>query len=152
MMTSANIAAIVNNDTSSPETATHLRQSDEIADELAAADRVVIATPMYNLFIPAGLKAYIDLLIRRGKNFEDSPTGPAGLLADRPLLVIVTAGGPCQAIDQDFLHSYFTRVFGFIGIHQVQLITADKLNMSESLINHSLEVARQHIGTTVAKL
>lgn len=146
-LTCENLAAIVESDNSTPATAAHLQQADEVADEIAAADRIVIATPMYNLFIPAGLKAYIDLLIRRGKNFEDSPTGPQGLLTDRPLLVIITSGGPFQTIDRDFLHSYFKRTFGFIGIHQVELITAENLNMTEPLAQASLQAAQTAITT-----
>ena len=147
LMTSANMAAIIDNDSSTPATAAHLQQADNVADEIATADRIVIATPMYDLFIPAGLKAYIDLLIRRGKNFEDSPTGPRGLLADRPLLVIITSGGPFQAIDQDYLHSYFKRTFGFIGIHNVELITAENLNMAEPLAEASRQAAQTAITT-----
>lgn len=147
LMTSENMAAIVSNDSSTPATAAHLQLSDEIADEVAAADRIVIAMPIYNLFMPAGLKAYIDLLIRRGKNFKDSPTGPQGLLTDRPLLVIVTSGGPLQAIDKNFLHNYFKRTFGFIGIHNVELITAENLNTTKSLAETSLLAAQRAIAT-----
>lgn len=145
-MTPQNITAIVNGDSSTPESAAHLKESDELSDELDSSDLIIIATPLYNLFVPAGLKAYIDLLIRKGKNFEDSPTGPKGLLNDRPLLVLLTCGGPLLESDKDYLTSYFKRTFGFIGVHNVSLIAAEKLNMGDELANKSIQAVKNEIN------
>ena len=38
--------------------------SDRLVDELLAADAIVIGVPMYNLSIPAALKAWIDQIVR----------------------------------------------------------------------------------------
>ena len=38
--------------------------SDQLVDELLAADVVVLGAPMWNLSIPASLKAWIDLIVR----------------------------------------------------------------------------------------
>ena len=43
--------------------------SDELIAELAAADEIIIGTPMYNFAIPAALKAWIDHVVRSGKTF-----------------------------------------------------------------------------------
>jgi len=47
-----------------PKLAKAIALSDELIDEFFAADRYVPAVPMYNFSIPAGLKSYIDHIVR----------------------------------------------------------------------------------------
>ena len=144
-ITPKNISAIVHGDSSTPEAAAHLKESNELSDELEAADQLIIATPLYNLFVPAGLKAYIDLIVRRDKTFRDTPSGPKPLLANRPVLVIITAGGPFLNSDNKFLTTYFKRTFGFIGIHDVTLIYAENQNMGEKSAKQGFIAAKHEI-------
>src|SRR5687767_4950312 len=53
--------------------------SNQYVDELLAADEVVIATPMFNLNLPAALKAWIDQVVRAGHTFAVNPDGFVGL-------------------------------------------------------------------------
>jgi FMN-dependent NADH-azoreductase len=46
-----------------------LSQSDQLVDELVAADFVVIGAPMYNFGVPSTLKAWIDNIVRVGRTF-----------------------------------------------------------------------------------
>ena len=62
-----------------PEMAAVLGESDELVAELAAADEIVIGTPMYNFAVPAVLKAWIDQVVRFNVTF----TLEGGLLPDR---------------------------------------------------------------------
>ena len=48
--------------------------SDRLVDELLAADIVVLGVPMWNLSIPASLKAWIDLIVREGRTFAFTAT------------------------------------------------------------------------------
>src|ERR1700738_26178 len=59
----------------------YLSTSDELIEELAAADMLVIGSPMYNFSIPSSLKAWIDQIVRIGKTVGYGPNGPQGLLA-----------------------------------------------------------------------
>ena len=47
-----------------PELADAIRISDELVDEVLAADRYLIATPIFNFTVPSTLKAYIDRIVR----------------------------------------------------------------------------------------
>ncbi len=47
-----------------PELATALNISNELIDELLAAELYVFGIPMYNYSIPANFKAYIDQIVR----------------------------------------------------------------------------------------
>jgi FMN-dependent NADH-azoreductase len=49
--------------------------SDQLVDELLAADVVVLGAPMWNLSIPASLKAWIDLIVREGRTFAFTSQG-----------------------------------------------------------------------------
>ena len=54
--------------------------SDELVDELLAADTIVISTPIYNFGPPAAAKAWFDMVARAGRTFAYEPTGPKGLI------------------------------------------------------------------------
>ena len=49
-----------------PEMKDQLSLSNELVDEVLAADHIAIGTPVYNYNIPAVLKAYIDHIVRKG--------------------------------------------------------------------------------------
>src|SRR6266567_1619607 len=58
-----------------PAQRSYLSASDELIEELQAADTVVIGVPMYNFSIPSSLKAWIDQIVRIGKTFNYGPNG-----------------------------------------------------------------------------
>lgn len=113
----------------SPEQRESLRISDELIDELESADRVVLTTPMYNFGVPSTLKAWIDLVCRAGKTFRYTADGPEGLLDNRQVDVIVTTGGVPLGSDLDFVSGYLKQIFNFIGIDDVNIIAADRMNV-----------------------
>jgi FMN-dependent NADH-azoreductase len=75
-----------------PAQRSYLSTSDELIEELQAADTVVIGAPMYNLSIPSLLKAWIDQIVRLGKTVGHGPNGPQGLLAGKKVVVITSRG------------------------------------------------------------
>lgn len=70
----------------------YLSTSDQLIQELAAADTVVIGAPMYNFTIPSSLKAWIDQVVRLGKTVGYGPNGPQGLLGRKKVVVITSRG------------------------------------------------------------
>lgn len=105
-----------------------LAEGQELIDELAAADAVVIAMPIYNFSAPASLKAWADLVARVGVTFKYTESGPVGLLADRPVYLIVTSGGVPIDSPADFATGWIRQFLGFIGISDVTLVEAGELN------------------------
>ncbi len=105
-----------------------LRISDELIAELQAADHILITTPMYNLNIPAVLKAWIDHIVRVGKTFKVTPEGAyQGLLTGKKATVIVTSSGsyvgtPLEAYDMET--PYIRAILGFIGVTDITLVRA----------------------------
>lgn len=73
-----------------------LAESDQIISEVALADTIIIATPMYNYGMPAQLKSWFDQIIRINKTFDfdlargDFPLQP--LLSGKRLIIITSTG------------------------------------------------------------
>ena len=104
--------------------------SDELVAELQQADSIVIASPIYNFSIPAVLKAWVDLVARAQLTFRYTSSGPEGLLTGKKAYVVVASGGVPIGSEMDFASRYLKQVLGFIGITDVTIIDASKINLS----------------------
>ena len=107
---------------------TALSLSDELLDELIAAEVIVIGAPMYNFSVPSSLKNWLDHVSRVGRSFRYTDTGPEGLITGKKVYVIATSGGnygdgsPVQAMDHRT--TYLKTVLGFLGMDDVSFIHA----------------------------
>ena len=90
----ANFTPADDRDTAQRDT---LALSDQLVEELKAADTIVIGAPVYNFGIPAALKAWVDLIARAGVTFKYSETGPVGLLQGKRAIIAVLDGQRCLA-------------------------------------------------------
>jgi FMN-dependent NADH-azoreductase len=107
-----------------------LKISESLIEELVGVDALVISTPMHNFTVPAPLKAWIDQVLRINRTFVRTPRGKEGLLADRPVFVLVSAGGGVRGDDPgqpDFLTPYLQAVLGTIGLKDVTFFYLEKL-------------------------
>lgn len=102
-----------------------LALSEELIDELLTATEIVIVAPMYNLGVPAALKAYIDQVIRAGRTFRFTDAGPEGLVALQRAWVVTCSGGVPIGGPLDFNTSYLKALFGFIGVSDVRVVEPD---------------------------
>lgn len=116
--------------------------SNELALEFAAADAYIIAAPMYNFSVTAGLKTYIDLISRAGISFNYLPEGPVGLLKDKKAYVVVSTGGTPVGSEVDFVTPYLRTFLGFLGITDVTFIAADLANVDkeESIVKATQQI------------
>lgn len=120
-----------------------LSYSDQLVAELQAADAVVIGAPVYNFSIPAALKAWIDMIARVGLTFRYTENGPEGLLQGKKAYLVVATGGVQIGSPVDFATPYLRHALAFIGITDVEVIAADKLNSSAV---DSMDQAREKIA------
>jgi FMN-dependent NADH-azoreductase len=116
-----------------------LEASERLVRELEQADAVVLTVPIYNFGVPASFKAWIDLVARARRTFRYSPTGPVGLLADRPVYVVITSGGTRLGSSADFVSGWLRHVLGFLGLKDVHVVEADGL-----MIDRDAALARAH--------
>ena len=120
--------------------------SDSLVAELRNADILVIGVPVYNFSIPASLKAWIDMIARARETFRYTENGPEGLLEGKKAYLVVATGGVPVDSAMDFATPYLRHVLAFIGITDVEVIAADKLN---SQAEESMDQARIQIAERV---
>lgn len=140
-----------------------LAESNQLADELIAADILVIGVPLYNFGMPAALKAWIDQIVRPGKTVDidtGNPENPyTALLADRPRhAVILTArggigfgpGGELEALNH--LEPALITALNFIGINQVHQIAIEGQEIGGEVLANSVALAHHQIDALVQGL
>ncbi|HTO02453.1 MAG TPA: NAD(P)H-dependent oxidoreductase [Opitutus sp.] len=119
-------------DRHSPAAKEAIAISNQYVDELLAADEIVITTPIYNLSLPAALKAWIDQVVRSGRTFQVKDGVFKGLTPAKRVVVIVASGGDYRltspAGGSNFLEPYLRAVFSFIGITTVEFVYAHSLS------------------------
>ncbi|MEM9005380.1 MAG: FMN-dependent NADH-azoreductase [Cyanobacteria bacterium P01_F01_bin.86] len=131
-----------------------LQLSDQLVDELLAANICVFGIPMYNFSVPAVFKAYIDQIVRPGRTFAVDENGFRGLAGDRKIVVITGRGSSFRPgtpfAQYDYQEPYLRAVFGFIGITDIQFIHADQMTSDEATRTQVLEEARTGIKQAAA--
>ena len=99
------------------------------AYEFAAADKYIIAAPMWNLSFPAILKAYIDYVSVSGITFKYTDEGPVGLLNNKKAVHIVSRGGAYDNSPYEMGDRYLRTILGFFGIKDMETIAIDNLDV-----------------------
>jgi FMN-dependent NADH-azoreductase len=120
-----------------------------VMDEFLAADIVVLGAPMYNFTIPSQLKAWIDRILVAGKTFKYGPQGAEGLAGNKRIIVAISRGGfygaGTPAAVGEHLETYLRWVFGFIGVKNLEFISADGVQIGpehrEKALAGALEAA-----------
>ena len=129
-----------------PDQQAQLSIADAFIAELMDADAVVIGLPIYNFGPPAAMKAWADLVARAGTTFRYTETGPEGLVANKPVYVIVASGGVPIGSPMDLSSTWLTTFLGFIGLTDVTVIAADQLNVDPEV---ALANARERVDHAV---
>jgi FMN-dependent NADH-azoreductase len=97
---------------------------------------LLIDTPMHNFTLPATLKSWIVHVVRPGRTFRSSADGKLGLLADRPVYLIVGGGfGAGNAAQPDFLTPYLHRLLATIGLTRIEVLRLGNLLRGDAAID-----------------
>lgn len=101
------------------------------AYQFLEADKYIIAAPLWNLSIPAILKAYLDYVTWTGITFTYTAEGPKGLCSGKAVHISARGGqyseGPAAAFEMG--DRYLRTILGFLGITDVTTITAEALDV-----------------------
>lgn len=137
-----------------------LRLSDELVDELQAADVIVLGIPFYNFGMPSGFKAWIDQIVRVGRTFDFDPDNTASpytpLVAGKRVIAIISRGdggygpGGRNAI-HNHLDGHLRTVLGFIGLTDVTIVAAENDEFGGTRLADSLEAARTELRQLVVE-
>lgn len=118
--------------------------SDELIAELKSADLLVIGAPMYNLNVPTQLKNWFDLVARARQTFRYTETYPQGLVEGVKAVVVSSRGGIHVGQETEAVTPYLKAVLGLMGIHEVEFIYAEGLDM-QAYRSNALDLANQRV-------
>ncbi|MGA2752766.1 MAG: NAD(P)H-dependent oxidoreductase [Terracidiphilus sp.] len=131
-----------------------LEYSDRLVDELLAADVLVLGVPMWNLSIPASLKAWIDMIVREGRTFAFTDAGVAPLVPPGKRVFVFSArggaypaGSPLHALDHQ--EPYLRAILGVVGLTDVEFIHAERQSESAEAAAEGLACAERALGQLV---
>jgi FMN-dependent NADH-azoreductase len=120
------------------------------AYQFLEADKYVFAEPLWNLGIPAILKAYIDYICVNNITFHYTAEGPVGLCKGKKAINITTRGGDYSsaiAKEYELGDRYLRTILGFLGITDVTTIAADQLDVMgidvEKIVEKDIEEANK---------
>ena len=112
--------------------------SDVLINELKQADHLLLASPLYNLSLPSGLKAYFDHVVRSSQTFQLNDGKHKGLLNNTRATILTACGDSASA---DFQRDYLIEILRFIGIDETHAISvAGEVEPGDSMV-----IARQQI-------
>ena len=118
--------------------------SDELIAELKSADLLVIGAPMYNLNVPTQLKNWFDLVARARQTFRYTETYPQGLVEGVKAVVVSSRGGIHVGQETEAVTPYLKAVLGLMGIHDVDFVYAEGLDM-QAYRSNALDLASQQV-------
>lgn len=110
------------------------------AYQFAEADKYVIAAPMWNLSIPAILKAYIDYISVSGITFKYTAQGSVGLLQNKKALHIVSRGGEYINAPYEMGDRYIRTILGFFGITEVETLAIENLDVMGQDVQEKVKI------------
>jgi len=123
---------------------------EAIIDEFKAADKYVLAVPMWNFSIPYRLKQYIDIIVQPGYTFTVDDEGKyQGLIKGKPVFIAYASGGEYTKDEgsstYDMQKSYLELILGFMGLTDIRKVIV------EPTLGAGAEVARQKKEQAIKK-
>jgi len=117
-----------------------------LANQFAAADRIVIAAPYWDLSFPASLKQYFEHINALGVTFTYTPEGiPKGLCRAKDLYFVTTAGG--NYVPEEYGFGYVKALAqSYYGIQNVELVQAVGLDLDGADPEQILKECMEKIG------
>ncbi|NEJ70995.1 FMN-dependent NADH-azoreductase [Rhizobium phaseoli] len=125
-----------------------VKTSDELVNELFAADTIVISTGLINFNIYSSLKTWIDNVARAGVTFKYTESGPVGLLTGKKVYVVLTSGGVYSqgpAAPLNHAVPYLKSVLGFLGITDIETIYVEGLAFGPEAAEKAIDAAKSRV-------
>ncbi len=124
----------------------------KFACEFAAADRYVFAAPIWNLNMPAIMKAYIDFITYNGITYTYGQNGPIGNLENKKALFLQSSGGIFTTSTRvNHGNVYMQDILNFLGVSNYTNILLEGTNyFTQEELEHAINKVNYKIET-VAK-
>lgn len=134
-----------------PEEKTFQEGRQKLVGEFMNADKYVFANPMYNLFIPAEMKTYFDIVMQVPYTFHYTENGPEGLLENKKAIHLQSNGGLYHSGPVDLSHldigdRYIKTVLGVMGVTDVQSFFAEGMDYDPEHAEDIMSAAMEKIA------
>ncbi len=133
----------------SPEENQLMKKNDAMMQQVLDADFIILSHPMFNLSLPATVKAWIDAIIQAGKTFLLTDKGYQGLCTEKKALVLMTTGsdhGIALEKPTNYATDLLKSCFAIMGMPSTH-ISAYGMNAYPNQVNDILEKTKQEIKT-----
>jgi len=114
------------------------QQIESLIAHFLAADAYLISAPMWNFSIPYALKYYIDCIVQPGYLFRYDDMGQVVPMVNGKKMVCVSSHGGDYS-PGSYLHGanfhepYLRAIFGFVGVTDVEFISAQPMDITPDL-------------------
>ncbi len=112
------------------------------AYQFTEADKYIIAAPMWNLGIPAILKAYIDNICVGGITYKYTEQGQVGLLENKKAIFFNSRGGIYANSPVENCEKYMKDIMTFLGINDFKSVSIDGVDIIGSDIDKIVNDAK----------
>ena len=121
----------------------------EWVNEFINADKYVFVNPMYNLFMPAEMKSYIDVIMQAGQTFHYNADGSTiGDLHNKKAIHLQANGGnyhneltPKDSPIDDLADKYLKMILNMIGVTDYSAVFAEGMDKDPMHANEILAAA-----------
>lgn len=147
-------SAFIKPEDRTPENQSGVSYSNELVKELKEHNIYVIGTPMYNWSIPAGLKSYIDQVMRINETWKfrsGEPDGDyVGLLKNKKLFILSSRGDTGYGEKEknghmNFQNTYLKFIFGIMGVKDITTISLDNEEFGGEIFEKSKQAIYKEI-------
>ncbi|QDU72537.1 FMN-dependent NADH-azoreductase [Mucisphaera calidilacus] len=134
--------------------------SDQLIDEVFAADVIVIGAPIYNFGMPAQLKAWVDQVVRINRTFEmnfEAENPYVSLVPSKPVVVLVSAGDielhPGGVLAElNHMEPHLRTALSFIGLTDLHFVRTGNEEFKDERHRASVDAAYAEIADLAARL
>ncbi len=130
------------------ETGEQIASNNQLAEEFAMADEIILAAPFWEFMFPAVVNCYFEQISRVGVTFRYTQEGSVGLCRANSFKYIYTSGAYLTQEDK-ICEKYINKLTELYGISSFSSILVDGLdiqtNNSEALINDACEKIKNGI-------
>ena len=123
---------------------------NKLAEQFIQADKYIFVSPLWNLGIPALLKAYVDAVCIVDKSFKYAEEGPVGLLKDKKAIHIQARSGVFSrgvTKDCELGDRYIRTILNFMGVQVADSVIIESVHQTPGQIGdiktRAMEQARE---------
>jgi len=127
---------------------------DQYVNQLFAADKMVLAFPLWNGMVPAPLVNYISYLTQAGRTFKYTPEGAVGLVEGKKVILLTARGGVYStepAASAELALKFVANSLALMGVTNPETIIIEGHNQYPDRAQGIIADGLEEVAKTAAK-